>query len=388
MLQGASERLVERGHSVTVLTFDCATQRDFASVTGAGLPPDELVNGVRVIRVSPAARAFHDAHQWWLRRRGGWRTSIWLFGEELWPLHQPHGVRIVAPLARLEADVVTAVNWGFGSAYWVCRPRSLRRTPRVAIPVLHIAQSWAQNPMYPRMLRDCDAAIVCTEAERDFLEARGARAVAVAGAGVDPARFERRDGACIRARYGIGDRPVVAFVGRQDTPKGAPALIEAMRSVWQCAPHTVLLMAGQSAHRDATVTRMLAELAPEDRARVVVIDDFADAEAPSIFDACDVLALPSAEESFGMVMIEAWVCGKPVVAADIAPTRCIVEPGVDGLLARPYDVADLATRILELLSDPAKRKAFGARGRTKALERYTWERVTDVWEATFRAAAR
>ena len=89
-----------------------------------------------------------------------------------------------------------------------------------------------------------------------------------------------------------------------------------------------------------------------------------------------------------MVMIEAWVCGKPVIAADIAPTRCIVEPGVDGLLAMPYDAADLATRILELLADPAKRAAFGARGRAKALERYTWERVTDVWEATFRAVAR
>lgn len=387
LLQGASERLVERGHSVTVLTFDCATQRDFASSRGAGLPPDEMVNGVRVLRVSPAARAFRSAHEWWLRRRGGWRTSIWMFGESLWPLQQPSGIRFVLPLARLEADVVTSANWGFGAAYWVCRPRSLRRAPRVAIPVLHIAQSWAQNPMYPRLLRDCDASIVCTDAEREFLEARGARSVAVAGAGVDPARFARRDGACIRARHGIGNRPVVAFVGRQDAPKGAPTLIEAMRTVWQRAPDTVLLMAGQSAHRDATVTRMIAELAPADRERVVLIDDFADAEAPSIFDACDVLALPSAEESFGMVMIEAWVCGKPVIAADIAPTRCIVEPGMDGLLVTPYDAADLAEKIVALLTDPAKRAAFGARGRAKALERYTWERVTDVWEATFRSVA-
>ena len=387
LLQGASERLVERGHSVTVLTFDCATQRDFASATGSGLPPDEMVNGVRVIRVKPAARAFHDAHEWWLRRRGGWRTSMWLFGEELWPLDQPHGVRMVLPLARLEADVVTAVNWAFGATYWVCPPRSLRRAPRVAIPVLHIAQPWAQNPMYPRMLRDCDAAIVCTDAEREFVEARGARAVAVAGSGVDAARFERRDGACIRARYAIGDRAVVAFVGRQDTPKGAPTLIEAMRIVWRHAPDTVLLMAGQSAHREPVVEQMIAELAPADRARVVLIDDFTDAEAPSIFDACDILALPSAEESFGMVMIEAWVCGKPVIAADIAPTRCIVEPGVDGLLVKPYDPTDLAKKILELSSDCAKREAFGARGRAKALERYTWERVTDVWEATLRAAA-
>ncbi|HSQ32341.1 MAG TPA: glycosyltransferase family 4 protein [Gemmatimonadaceae bacterium] len=389
LLQGVSERLVERGHDVTVLTFDCATQLDFRSPRGAGLPPDEMLNGVRVIRVNPTARAFNSAHQWWLRRRGGWRTSMWLFGDELWPLEPPNGAGFLRPLARLEADVVTSANWCFGAAYWVCRPRGLRRTPRVAIPVLHIARDWANNPLYPRMLRNCDATIVCTDAERDFVQARGARAVAVGGAGVDPARFENRDGACIRARYAVGDRPVVGFVGRQDALKGVPTLIEAMGIVWRHLSDATLLIAGQTAHREPIVSRMLAELPADDRAKVILIDDFADADAPSIFDACDVLALPSVEESFGMVMIEAWMCGKPVIGADIAPTRCVVDDGIDGLIAKPFDAADLAEKILDLLSDPEKRASFGKRGRAKALERYTWDRVTDVWEATLqRAAAR
>ena len=144
------------------------------------------------------------------------------------------------------------------------------------------------------------------------------------------------------------------------------------------------MLAGQSAHRDPKVTKLFAELSVTDRSRVVQIDDFPDAEGPSIMDACDLLALPSAQESFGMVMIEAWICGKPVIGADIASTRCIIDSGVDGWTAKPYDDESLADRILDLLANPARRLSFGDQGRAKALSRYTWDRVTDVWEATSR----
>ena len=387
LLQAVSERLVERGHQVTVLTFDCATLRDFHSPSGAGLPRNEMLNGVRVIRVNPTGGRLNRMHQWWMRQRGGYRTTMWLVGDDLWPLMLPSGLGLVLPLSRLHADVVTAVNWHFGASFWVCLPRRVQRTPRVAVPVLHIEQDWSRNVRYGRMLSDCDAAIVCTDAERAFIEDRGASAVAVAGAGIDPKRFDRVDGSLIRERYGLGNRLVVGFVGRQDTPKGVPTLLHAMREVWRQLPDTVLLMAGQSAHREPAVDRMLCELSPADRARVVLIDDFADADGPSIMSACDLLALPSVEESFGMVMIEAWMCHRPVIGADIPSTRCIIDAGVDGFTVKPFDSGDLAKKILDLLADPAKRASFGERGRAKVLSRYTWERVTDVWEETLQTAA-
>jgi glycosyltransferase involved in cell wall biosynthesis len=387
LLQGVSERLVERGHDVTVLTFNAATTHDFFIEGGARLPSREVLNGVCVIRVDPVGEELNRAHEWLLRRRGGYRLSRWMFGEERWPLWQPYGPRLLAPLFRARADVITSVNWHFGCSFWAVPPRRLRLTPRVAIPILHIEREWARNPKYPRMLRDCDAAIVLTDAECEFVEARGGRSVSVSGAGVDPERFQKRDGTSIRARYGIGDRPVVGFMGRQDTLKGAPTLIEAMHRVWEQSPDAMLLLAGQSAHRESRVTQMIAELTPIDRARVILIDDFADADGPSIMDACDILTLPSVEDSFGMVMIEAWVCGKPVIGGDIASTRCIIEPGVDGWIVKPFDAGDLAAKILDLVADPRKRVAFGERGHKKVLDRYTWERVTDTWETTFQQVA-
>ena len=384
LLQAVSERLVARGHDVTILTFDCATQRDFSSAIGAGLPPREMLNGVRIIRVKPVQARLNRLHKWWLRQRGGWRTTQWIVGKDLWPLGLPSGIGTLLPLARLPADVVTSVNWHFGVSFWTCLPRPLQLAPRVAIPILHIAREWAQNETYSRMLRDCDAAIVCTAAEGEFVRARGGTRVVVAGAGVEPRRFEQRDGTRIRALHGIGARPVVGFVGRQDMYKGVPTLIRAMHTVWRHVQGAVLLLAGQRAHRDSTVEGMLDSLSATDRQNVVLIDDFADKDAASIMDACDLLALPSVEESFGLVMIEAWMCGKPVIGADIPSTRCIIEHGVDGFMVKPSDSDDLAARILELLGDPATRELFGQRGRAKTLARYTWDRVTDAWEETFR----
>jgi glycosyltransferase involved in cell wall biosynthesis len=388
LLQAVSERLVQRGHHVTVLTFDCSTLPDLGATRGAGLPKQETLNGVRVIRVDPSEGRVTRLLQWWLRQPGGWRSAAFLFQDkDLFALSRPNGMSMLLPLSRLKADVVTSVNWYFGPSFWACPPRPFRRVPRVAIPLLHIAQDWVNNPVYAGMLRGCDAVIVCTDAERDFVQARGGKAIGVAGAGVDPSRYECRDGARIRARYGIGDRLVIGFVGRQDTTKGVHTLIDAMHIVWRCWPDAMLLIAGQRAHRELIVAQRMDELSSADRARVVLVDDFPDEDGPSIMDACDVLALPSAEESFGMVMIEAWMCNKPVIGADIASTRCIIEPGVDGLTTTPYDSADLAKKILELLGDPAKRAAFGERGRAKVLSRYTWEHVTDVWEATLQKAA-
>ena len=132
---------------------------------------------------------------------------------------------------------------------------------------------------------------------------------------------------------------------------------------------------------------MAAVAAARRGAKVILIDDFADADGPSVIDACDIVALPSVEESFGIVFVEAWMCGKPVIGGDIASTRCVIDRGVDGLTATPFDAQDLSSKILDLLADPAKRACFGARGREKALARYTWDRVTDIWETTLLTAA-
>ena len=385
LLQAVSERLAARGHAITVLTFNCATQGDLNGPAGAGLPETELLNGVKIVRVNPAGGRLERMHQWWLRRRGGWRSTRWLLGEDFeFYCGPPSGLGMMQPLLALRPELVASVNWHFGSAYWTLQASRWRGIPHVAVPILHIDRPWAARPAFVRMLPRCDATIVCTEAERAFVEARRAVAVAVAGAGVDAARFDRPDGAVIRERYGLGSRPVVGFVGRQDESKGVGILLDAMQRVWERLPQAVLLLAGPSAHRDRVIDCRLRALPAPDGERVVLVDDFSDQDGPSIMAACDLLAQPSIEEAFGLVLVEAWMCERPVIGADIAATRSLIEPGVDGWLVPPGDANMLSDRILDLLSDPARRAEFGRSGRAKVLAKYTWDRVASVWESTFR----
>lgn len=381
LLAAVAERLVSRGHEVTVYTTNGATHAQLISPDGGALPPEEVLHGVRVRRFAPD-RGMARALRWLTGLRGGYRTARLLFGHGLKPaLDRPTPFALLPAVARAQADVVLSLNWSWPSAYAVYLARRVRRLRLVGVPILHVGQPWALRPLYPPMLRACDGVLAMTSAEADFLSARGAVHPVVTGAGVDPRPFDHRDGCSLRVRFGLGSSPVIGFVGRQDRGKGVPTLLGAMRRLWATGTDARLVLAGARAHRSSEVTEDLNRLTPTERARVILIDDFEDRDRASILDACDIVALPSVEESFGMVYLEAWLCGKPVVGARIPSTACVVADGEDGLLARPEDAADLSHSLAALLADPDRRRRMGERGRAKALANYTWDHVTDRWEA-------
>jgi glycosyltransferase involved in cell wall biosynthesis len=117
--------------------------------------------------------------------------------------------------------------------------------------------------------------------------------------------------------------------------------------------------------------------------RVVHIGPFDETEKGSIFDAFDVLALPSKEESFGIAYLEAWACRKPVIGARTGPIRCVVDEGIDGLLVDPDDADDIARAIIELLSDSNMRERMGRSGHAKTVTHYTWDKIIDRVERLY-----
>ena len=113
----------------------------------------------------------------------------------------------------------------------------------------------------------------------------------------------------------------------------------------------------------------LHELMTLERSRVIRICDFTDADKASIFDALDLFVLPSVGESFGIAYLEAWMCGKPVIGADIGPTRDVIHDG--GRVLVKTDPTALAEHIIALLSDPLRREQMGQSGRKKTLAHFT-----------------
>ena len=101
--------------------------------------------------------------------------------------------------------------------------------------------------------------------------------------------------------------------------------------------------------------------------------------------AADVVVVPSRTEAFGIVVLEAWRRGTPVVASDRAGLGELVRDGVDGLLVDPEDIAALAGAIVRVLGDAALAEALAGAGCTR-VGSFTWEAVARDYADVYAAA--
>jgi glycosyltransferase involved in cell wall biosynthesis len=110
------------------------------------------------------------------------------------------------------------------------------------------------------------------------------------------------------------------------------------------------------------------------------------AQLPPYVAAADLLVLPtSPPESFGMVLIEAMACGKPVIASDIPGVRSVVRSTGGGMLVPPDDVPALAAAIVECATDPRRLKALGTAGRRAVEAGYSWPLIAKRLDRLYQA---
>jgi glycosyltransferase involved in cell wall biosynthesis len=384
-MKEVSEGLAARGHEVTVLTTNTRNSWDLGNAKPANLPEIEWLNGVKVVRLQPDGGALGKLIQLCWNMRGGCRGFNWLLspsGTNLF-LQGPRTFGVIPYLLGSNTDVVASVNWYWPLGHYCHVARRLKRYKLVGIPLFHTAEDWCARDIYRQMLSGCDAIITNTEHEADFARGRNAKNVQAVGVGIHPENFEKKDGRAVREKYHIGNHPVVGFIGRPMANKGIITVIAAMREVWKTDSEVRLLIAGTEPPASTREMLLLQELMASERSRVIRICDFTDADKASIFDALDVFVLPSVGESFGIAYLEAWMCGKPVIGADIGPTRDVIHDGVDGVLVKPNDPTALAERIIALLSDPVRREQMGQSGRNKTLTQFTWDRIIDKVERVY-----
>ncbi len=384
-IQKLSEGLASRGHEVAVLTANIRNIRELANGIYGGLPDEEAIGAVKVQRFRPDGGMLGSILEGWSHIRGGYRSYSLVFGKDgvEFLLGRPLLVQLIPHLVATRADIVVSANWYFSPAYHTYLASKLKRFTLVGIPLFHTAEPWCKTPIYNKMLANCDAIVVNTAYEADFVREQGAIRVEVAGVGIDPRFFECRNGGEIRARYGLGSFPVVGFVGRQLPNKGPITLLQAMRIVWKWNHEVRLVLAGSRWLERDEVGAVIGSLTEFERERILRIDEFPEKDKASLYDSFDVFVMPSTGESFGIAYLEAWMCRKPVIGARIGPTRCVIDEGTDGLLADPDNAEDTARAIIALLSDSGMRDRMGRSGHDKTVANYTWDKVTDKVEKLY-----
>ena len=112
--------------------------------------------------------------------------------------------------------------------------------------------------------------------------------------------------------------------------------------------------------------------------------DIGEEEKRGWYRECSVLVHPSRVESFGIIYLEAWLFGKPVIGCRSGPVSSLIRHGRDGLLVGYGNREELAAAIARMLEDPEAARAMGEEGRRKTLEGLTWKHVVDRAHAIYR----
>jgi glycosyltransferase involved in cell wall biosynthesis len=100
-------------------------------------------------------------------------------------------------------------------------------------------------------------------------------------------------------------------------------------------------------------------------------------------NACDCFVLPSTGEAFGIVYLEAWSVGKPVIGVRTRAMETVIEDGRDGWLVPADEPSALAEALGRWAASPGLAREMGERGRVKVLGRYTTARMADVAEDVY-----
>jgi len=204
--------------------------------------------------------------------------------------------------------------------------------------------------------------------------------------GIDTEHF-RPDG---HARKEFADGKLnILFVGRLERRKGLGYLLNACAKAKRSFPNFRLIVVGPG-----TVLRSRYEKMVEDMSLTnnVIFTGFVPSiELPSYYRSADIFCAPATGgESFGIVLLEAMACGKPVIATNIQGYASVLDDGEEGLLVPPKDVESLAQALLSLLYDKPLRLQMGDKGKIKA-DKYSWQnvarQVTDYYNSLLSSCA-
>ncbi|HEX4358320.1 MAG TPA: glycosyltransferase family 4 protein, partial [Pseudonocardia sp.] len=197
--------------------------------------------------------------------------------------------------------------------------------------------------------------------------------------GIDTDRFAPDPAARaeLRARYGLGDRPVVGCVSRLVARKGQDVLIAALPAIRRRVPGAALLLVGDGPYHDR-LRRLAVQHGVEEH--VVLTGPVRWDELPAHHAVADVFALPCRTrgrgldvEGLGIVLLEAAATGLPVLAGDSGGAPETVRRGETGQVVSGRDPVAVADALVELLADPDRARAMGAAGRAWMRRDWQWK---------------
>jgi glycogen synthase len=375
--------LSQQGVTVTVLTSLARRESDFWRGVGHQVI-QEQVNQIKVIRCP--IRPFPGRRHGLLAYRKlmvllsalPGDQSFWLghMARRIPPIHN-----LVAILQTLPAqfDLVHAFNISWEWPLWAgWQWAQQRHLPFVATPFMHFGAGQDRVALNStmdhqrRLLKAANRVLVLTAVEQTGLLQLGVdrQQIAVLGGGVD-ALPQLGETAVLREIYHLTN-PYVIFIGRVSYEKGATHAVQAILSLAEQGINISLALVGQPSPE---FNRFYSSLSPNEQMHVRQLGILSESDKHTLLAGANALLLPSRTDSFGIVLLEAWAHGIPVIGARAGGIPGVIDEEQNGLMVPFGDVTALVAALRRLLDNPVLRQTMGANGRQKVALHYNWRQV-------------
>ena len=244
-----------------------------------------------------------------------------------------------------------------------------------------------------RVLDDADFVICVGQSEMDKAKKQLTHdRIAYLPNGVDCAKFATGDGAAFRAKHGIPSGAFLALnISRIDAQKNQLLTLEAFAKLRQQQPQAFLILIGPETQPDYAkkLRDFIAANHLGDRVKILPGMRNDNPELIQAFHTCDVFVLPSMHEPFGIVVLEAWSSGKPVIASRVGGLQALVRDGDTGFFIDPNAddaAADLAAKLNRFATEPELKSKIGANGLREAKSKYDWTQIGQQLETLYQRA--
>jgi glycosyltransferase involved in cell wall biosynthesis len=296
----------------------------------------------------------------------------------------PASIRELA--ARTKADIVHA--HGYKADIYVYLALRASR-----IPFVSTCHNWIDNEMLVTLygkadrlvLRNYAAVVAVSDAVKQRLVKAGVREekIYLVRNGIDLRPFDDAPPS-LHGNSAPDHPPIVGFIGRLSSEKGADIFLRAAAKVLVELPSTNFVVVGEGPDRDN-----LESLIDELKIRESVSMRGRRDDMPSVYASLDIMVSASRQEGLPMAILEGMASSLPLVATAVGDVPTVVLDGRTGVLVPPEDPSLLASAIVTLLRDPARREQLGVAARKLIEDEFSASRmITDYLRVYEEAASR
>lgn len=375
LIQHLAEQFAADGHEVHVITSDALGPPGFRtrSAERVDAPAVEDIAGVHVHRLPT---------HWWLSAAS---RPLQALGRRLrLPGAERAGDLYIGPVMRgfsktlneLGPTAIYASAFPYWQMHQLVEWGERRRVPVVLHGAIHPGDRWAFSRASIRKscLRAAGYA-ANTAYEARYVEGLGVPhdRITMVGVGVDLKGLTAAGAEQAEASGADGQRPRILYLGALTASKGLDTVVAALPTIWSRHPAVEVVVAGRTIDDAHELQQAAVRVSKGHDLRW--LPDVSENEKAALLASASLLVYPSRAESFGIVFLEAWSFGVPVVGCRAGAVPDVVEDGASGLLISPGDSVALANSVSRLIENPAEARQLGAVGHRRVRDEYTWPAV-------------